>query len=328
MRPPEFWNHKHGRDAAPVVRALLTPASMLYAWAAANKQKNAKPISAGAPVICVGNVTLGGSGKTPIVRRLREIIAERGLMAHVLLRGHGGSETGPKAVDELHDTAAQVGDEALLHARDGYTWIARDRAAGARAAVESHAPVIILDDGFQNTALRKDLSIVVFDAKSGIGNGAVFPAGPLREPLKEGLKRADLVVLMHGDLKDAAKPDWLEWDGPLVHAALAATSTPPGGPLIGFAGIGRPAKFFDSVRAAGGDLLDVFAYADHHPYTPAELADLRAHAKAHGATLITTEKDHVRLPSAARKDIAIFPVAVRFADEAPLRAALDRALEK
>lgn len=326
MRPPEFWDHREGKESAPVLRALLSPIAALYTRAGANRIAKAKPAHVDAPVICVGNLTLGGTGKTPITRLIRAMLLERGIVAHVLLRGHGGKLKGPTRVALGRHTSRHVGDEALLHARDGPTWISRDRAWGARAAIKSGAQAILMDDGFQNPGLAKDFSILVFDAAHGIGNRRVFPAGPLRESVAVGLKRADMVVLMGAPLRTT--PDYLSsFKGPILSARVESTVAPPTGPLIGFCGIGRPHRFFDAVRAAGGDLIDGIPFADHHNFSDGEIDSLRKLANAHRARLITTEKDFVRLPGPAQEQVITFPVRARFADDAPLRAALDKLLE-
>jgi tetraacyldisaccharide 4'-kinase len=327
MRPPEFWDHVDGKESGQILRALLSPVASLYARATANRIANTKPIHVDAPVICVGNLTLGGTGKTPITRLIRAMLLERGIVAHVLLRGHGGKLKGPTRVALGRHASRHVGDEALLHARDGPTWIARDRVWGARAAIKSGAHAVLLDDGFQNPGLAKDLSILVFDAAHGVGNGRVFPAGPLREPIRAGLKRADMVVLMGAPLR--ATPGYLStFKGPVLSARVEPTTPPPTGPLIGFCGIGRPQRFFDAVRAAGGDLIDGVPFSDHHVYSDGEIDGLRKLANAHRARLITTEKDFVRLPGPAQEQTATFPVRARFSDDAPLRVALDALFEK
>ena len=328
MRPPEFWDHAHGKDSAPVLRTLLLPLGVLYAALGNAKLKNAIPERVSVPVICVGNLTMGGTGKTPVVRSLRERLAARGVHAHTLSRGHGGREPGPLRVDPARHTHADVGDEPLLHALDGPAWIARDRCAGAKAAIAAGAGAILLDDGFQNGALAKDLSILVFDAALGPGNCRVVPAGPLREPLLVGLARADLVVLMQPDEEKRAAPDWLApFKGPIVNAALMPSAAAPGGPLFAFAGIGRPHKFFEAVTRAGGMLIDGVAFPDHHVFTASDLSMLQQHAAAHEARLITTEKDFARLPAAFRPRVAVFPVRVAFDDEALIEAALSSKLD-
>lgn len=321
MRPPEFWRADvSGRDSALALRALLTPVSWLYAWATARRIRTTISRHAPVPVICVGNFTVGGAGKTPITRALR---AKLGPHAHTLSRGYGGSVEGPLRVTP-DMSAREVGDEPLLHAADGPAWIARDRFAGAQAAAQAGAHVIIMDDGFQNPSLAKDISIVAVDAEYGVGNGAVFPAGPLRERLSDGLARADAIILMHGAA--AVDPDanaWLDgFNKPILHARLAAISAPPHGKLIAFAGLARPEKFFDTLESFGAELEEAVPFADHHPYTEDDLAYLAQLAEERGARLITTEKDAARLSPDWRARVAVLPVTAQFDDPAALDALL------
>lgn len=319
MRAPDFWYREGvGRDAAPVLRGLLAPVAAVYAWAGARRLATAVPARVPARVICIGNLTMGGAGKTPIARAVRALLGEG---AHTLSRGYGGRLKGPHRVTDA-DSAADVGDEPLLHAADGPAWIARDRVAGAHAAIATGARTLILDDGFQNPSLAKDLSILVFDAGAGVGNGRIFPAGPLREPVAHGLPRAQAAVVFRAASgADRARPAYLEgFDKPVFDAWLEAASPPPPGPLLAFAGIARPEKFFDTVKDLGGDLLDGASFPDHHPFVAIELESLARHADHHGATLITTEKDAVRLPPAWREKVAVLPVKARFADEAGFAA--------
>lgn len=312
MRAPDFWyRNDTGREAAPVLRALLAPLSSLYAWVGARRIATATPVRVSARVICVGNLTMGGAGKTPISRAVRAALGEG---AHTLSRGYGGRLKGPHRVDPS-DSPSDVGDEPLLHAADGPAWIARDRVAGAQAAIAAGAKALIMDDGFQNPSLAKDLSLVVFDAGAGIGNGRIFPTGPLREPVALGLSRADAVVIVRaGEGAERARPTYLgDFAGPVFDAWLAAPPAPSGA-LLAFAGIARPEKFFDTVKAAGGALIDGASFPDHHPFTEAELASLARHAAHHDAALITTEKDAVRLPPQWRERVAVLPVTAQFAD--------------
>lgn len=336
MQPPRFWYGAEGRDSALLLQALAQPFSWLYAAVGAAKIASVTPERVAAPVICVGNLTVGGTGKTPVVRAIRAQLRATNIDAHTLSRGHGGALKGPVRVSEAH-TAADVGDEPLLHARDGAAWISRDRLAGARAMIAGGAQVIVLDDGFQNPALAKDLSVLVFDAESGAGNARVVPAGPLREPLKTGLARADAVILMHGSKAPAREegddPSHLDraLDGfgkPILHATLEPQGDAPSGPLLAFAGIGRPQKFFDTLKTLGGDMVDGASFPDHHTYTETDLKNLAAHAKARGARLITTEKDHVRLPPAWRAHVLTLPVMARFAEPSTLDALLRAAVAK
>lgn len=312
MRPPEFWSGQaEGRDRAPMLQALLTPVSWVYGAVAAQRARRAPRESAPIPVICVGNLTLGGAGKTPIARALRARLPG----AAVLLRGYGGKGAGAREA-ETGSNSADVGDEALLHARDGLTLVSKDRGLGAQLAIARGAKALILDDGHQNRDLAKDLSLVVIDGPAMFGNGKVFPAGPLREPLASGLARADAVIVM------GAPRDALSFGGPVLRAHLAPSGAPPKGPLVAFAGIARPQKFFDTLAAAGGDLVEAAPYPDHHPFDARELDWLGKLAAERGAQLITTEKDHVRLPPEWRARVATLPVTAQFEDGAALEALL------
>ena len=330
MSGPAFWDAVEGREAAKLTRTLLSPLAWLYASAGTARHRRAQPESVAAPLICIGNVTMGGAGKTPVARAVLAVLRARGVAAHALSRGYRGRLKGPVQVDPAAHSVHDVGDEPLLLAQDGSAWIARDRVAGARAAVAAGAQAIVMDDGFQNPSLRKDLSILVIDAARPYGNLHVFPAGPLREPVAAGLARADAVVLMLPSLDYA--PDMrslrLEgFEGPVLTAHLAPLGFPPPGPLVAFAGIGRPEKFFDTLRTAGADIVNEAHFPDHHFYSGADLRDLVRLAERHRAALITTEKDHVRLPENMRRQVSAFPVTARFADPVSLEALVTRAID-
>jgi tetraacyldisaccharide 4'-kinase len=322
MRPPEFWKAEvSGRDSALVLRALLTPVSWVYAAAAAHRFRSKASRHAPVPIVCVGNFTVGGAGKTPISRAVR---AKLGPNAHTLSRGYGGRAIGPLRVT-LDMDAAEVGDEPLLHAKDGAAWVSRDRYAGALAAAQAGAHVIVMDDGFQNPSLAKDLCIVAIDPAYGVGNGRVFPAGPLRERLSDGLARADAVVMLHNTWSEDTpeQPERLRaFAKPVLHAAISPAGAAPGGPLVAFAGLARPEKFFDTLEAVGAELAEAVPYGDHHPYSEEDLSWLTQLAAERRATLITTEKDAARLSPEWRARVAVLPVAARFADEAALDALL------
>jgi tetraacyldisaccharide 4'-kinase len=327
---PRWWYMREGAPApAPVSRALLRPLSWVWSAATARRQARATPVDPGAPVICVGNLTVGGAGKTPVAREILARLRARGIDAHGLSRGYGGRAAGPLRVDPRRHTAADVGDEPLMLASDGPFWIARDRAAGALAAVQAGAQALVLDDGHQNPALRKTLSLVVVDGETRdgewpFGDGAVFPSGPLREPLAIGLARADAVVLMLPS--DVAQPDpelmALFAGKRLLIARLAPAAPPPPGPQVGFAGVGKPWKVERSLKAAGCDLVDFASFPDHAGYGEATLRFLEDRARLFGAGLLTTEKDWVRLPPPWRDRIAPWPVRTVFEDEAALDALL------
>ena len=331
LATPRWW-YVRDRAPAPVTRALLTPASWAWAWATARRTGRAPTLDPGVPVISVGNLTVGGSGKTPVAREVLARLRARGVEAHGLSRGYGGRLTAPTRVDPGRHTAHDVGDEPLMMAAEAPVWVARDRAEGARAAVAAGATALVLDDGHQNPALRKTLSLVVVDGETRegewpFGDGAVFPAGPMREPLRAGLARADAVVVLLPGGVDAADPELLALfaPSPVLTARLEPRGPAPPGPQLGFAGVAKPWKVERSLRAAGVELVDFAAFPDHAAFRLSDLRALAERAEALGAGLITTEKDWARLTPDWRARAAVWPVRARFDDEAALDALLARA---
>jgi tetraacyldisaccharide 4'-kinase len=320
MRAPDFWHIRHGRDAAPMLRLLLSPLSWLQATLTARRIARAVPVQMGVPVVSIGNLSLGGTGKTPLARLVRaRLSAITGGPVAVISRGHGGTHKGPLAVNLARHDASLVGDEPLMLATDGPVVIGRDRVEAARLAVAEGAGGLVLDDAHQNPAVARDLSICVIDTKAGFGNGHLFPAGPLRERPEVGLARADAVILMGEDDPEEGVAAALEhWGGPVFHASLEPVGDcrdlSTAGPLVGFCGIGRPAKFEDTLRACGASLVDLVPFDDHHPYMPAELARLQRLAAEHGAGLVTTEKDYARLPDAFRQKVRVLRIEAVMAD--------------
>jgi len=332
MRAPDFWRQRNG------AAILLAPLGVLYGLSVALKARFARPFDAGLPVICVGNLTAGGSGKTPVAIAIAERLRAKGHKPFFLTRGYGGSERGPAMAARAH-SAAQMGDEALLLARAAPTIVARDRAAGARLAKEKGATVLVMDDGHQNFALRKSLSLVVVDAAAGFGNGFQIPAGPLREPVAQGLSRADAVILMgsersedgraavpNGSVRTApgGAPNLHNFSGPVLRAHLKVDGEAFAGKTVfAFAGIGRPEKFVASLEDSGAEVVGSCFFPDHHPYTEEEIVQLKAIAGE--AQLVTTEKDFVRLTVADREGIRLLKAAALFDDPAALDGLLDRA---
>jgi len=313
MRAPDFWR------TSGVAATLLSPLGALYGASVAFKARHARPFDPGLPVICVGNLTAGGSGKTPVAIAIAEMLRARGHKPYFLTRGYGGSERGPTLATRGH-SAQVMGDEALLLARTAPTIVARDRASGARMAKDKGASVLVMDDGHQNFTLRKTLSLVVVDAETGFGNGHQIPAGPLREPVAQGLSRADAVIVM-GD----GMPDLKDYAGPVLRAHLAADGAAFAGKnVFAFAGIGRPEKFTVSLEQSGAHITGSCFFADHHPYADDEITQLKM--LAGDAMLVTTEKDFVRLTIQQRENIRVLKISAVFDDTAAMDGLLDTAL--
>ncbi len=319
MQAPDFWR----ADGNPWPARLLLPAATLYGAATVLRRWRHRPYRPPVPVVVAGGLTLGGSGKTPLAIALAGRLKSR--QPVFLSRGYGGRVRGPALIDPARNTAAEVGDEPLLLAREGPTWIARDRAAGARAAVAGGAGLLILDDGFQNPFIAEDLAFLAIDGEGGLGNGLVFPAGPLREPTAAALARASAVILIGEDRAGIGR--LVAGRCPIFPARLLPG--PEAGALAGervfaFAGIGRPEKFFASLERLGAEVVERRAFADHHPYTASEAATLLAEAGAKGALPVTTAKDHVRLPPAVQGHVTVATIELAFDEPGELDRMLAR----
>lgn len=319
MQAPEFW-----QTGGPLAR-LLEPVGVIYGAVTRWRLRHGRPWQAPVPVVCVGNVVAGGVGKTPVVLDLLARLPG----AHALLRGYGGQEAGPLRVDTARHDHEAVGDEALLLARRAPTWVARNRAAGARCAAEAGAAAIVMDDGYQNPSLHKDLSLVVVDGTMGFGNRRILPAGPLREPLRGAFARADAVVIMGEDSAGVARRLKALGHGglPVLRAALVPgpeAAALAGRRVVAFAGIGRPGKFFATLRAVGAQVVAAHPFADHYPYAPADIQPILDEAFALDALPVTTAKDAVRLPLDQRQQVNVLGVSVAWEDERALESLLAR----
>jgi tetraacyldisaccharide 4'-kinase len=316
---PSFWSHDG------VLARVLSPLSAV--GAALTARRVARPgWQAPVPVICCGNVTVGGAGKTTLVLDLARRLVARGRSVHVLLRGYGGSARGVRRV-AADDAATLVGDEALLLAAVAPTFVGADRAASARAALGAGADVLLMDDGLQNPTLRQSFSILVIDGATGFGNGRVLPAGPLREPVATAAARCRAAVLIGSDATGALSclPPFL----PVLRARLvqdAAIGALAGQTVLAFAGIAIPDKFFEPLRRAGAVVAAARSFPDHHPYSARDLNALHRQAEALKARLVTTPKDAVRLPPAFRACVTVLGVGLEWDDRDGIDRLLDAAL--
>jgi tetraacyldisaccharide 4'-kinase len=335
LSAPFWWYRRKG-----AVASTLAPLGRIYGRIAEKRFAKAVPCRSRLPVICIGNFTAGGGGKTPTATAVATLLQELGQKPAFLTRGYGGSAAGPVLVKK-GQSAEEVGDEPLLLAEAAPTMVSADRAAGAKAIEATEASVIVMDDGFQNPGLAKDLSLIVMDAASGIGNGLVMPAGPLRAPLQAQIARADALLVIGEGSKAAAM---IEAFTAKAKPVLKARIEPRQDkrwlsvlPVIGFAGIARPEKFFAMLRNNGARLIDTRAYPDHYRYSERQARSLLREAKDYKAMLVTTEKDYVRLPDEAPEDGALgelkhrsrpFSIALEFDEPEAVKTLLAAVLTK
>jgi tetraacyldisaccharide 4'-kinase len=342
MRAFEFWDTSP--DQLDWRARMLQPLGRLYAQATAWRVAHKPSIRCSVPVICIGNLNAGGTGKTPTTIALIERLVARGITPHVVSRGYGGRLSGPLTVLPRQHSAEQVGDEPLLLAAFCQVHVARDRGLGVELAGRAGAEVILLDDGFQNPKVHKDLSIVVVDARKGFGNGLCLPAGPLREPVNTGLARADLVISI-GSASDQAcfRRNWgaalsqphaadntnlkREEALPVAYGVMTPLQTGMDWreeKVMAFAGIAYPEKFFATLRALGADVVQQEALQDHQPLTPRLMRRLAQKAQQSGAQMVTTEKDAVRLPLGFHDQVLTLPVRLKLENWSVIDHFLDR----
>lgn len=312
MRAPAFWQKKNSWQSS-----LLQPLGRIYAMMTAWRIRRTKPWNAGVPVICVGNIGVGGTGKTPVCLALGNILKKQGVSFHFLNHGYGAKIQNVIVKNGIH-TAVDVGDEALLLAAEASTVVDRKRNRGAKTAVENGAKAIIMDDGFQNPLLKKDISFVVIDGVKGLGNLRVLPAGPLREPALVGLRRATAIVIVGSDTWGVQ--DWLEKQG-VTMPVLTGIFMPNtdvlanliGQEVVAFAGIGHPDKFFNMLTKVGVDVKQKQAFPDHYFYTRFDIEQLLA--EAGNRPIVTTEKDYVKIPRDLQKRVEVVSGSFQFDDE-------------
>ena len=323
MREPAFWYRPPS-----LISLLLSPLAAVYG-ATAGRRLQGKGLDAGIPVFCVGNYHLGGAGKTPTVLALVGVLRELGETPVVLSRGYGGRLRGPVMVDPERHLATDVGDEPVMLARSVPVAVARERADGVALAKSQGATVIVMDDGFQNPAIAKDVSLIVIDANRGLGNAKVFPAGPLRAPLPPQIDRTDaLIVIGEGSAAASVATIVATQDKPVLKAHVSAVdataSSLRGRRVLAFAGIGDPGRFFRTLRGCGLEVVREHAFADHHPFARSEIEPLLLEAKRNGLTVVTTEKDLARLGVGGKlppwaEGVLPFPVKLEFDSASALR---------
>ncbi|MAZ19217.1 MAG: tetraacyldisaccharide 4'-kinase [Ahrensia sp.] len=320
---PPFWFREKGWAAYS-----LAPLGWVYGAAARWRMDNAKPFEVMAPVMCIGNLTVGGSGKTPTAIAIAKAVREEGYTPGFLTRGYGGSHPGPHLVDLEHDTASAVGDEPLLLARVAPTIVSRNRAAGARKLLEHGVDFIVMDDGFQSRKVYFDYALIALDARRGLGNGSIIPAGPLRAPVIDQMRHAD-ALLRIGDgaggvavVRAAARAAKPVLRADLVPHKLDGLENAK---LLAFSGIGDPTKFFDTLEGAGYTIASRRSFGDHHAFTDADAEELLDRARAEDLVPVTTEKDAVRLsrlngPIAELKKMTrVLPVDLVFENQVALK---------
>ena len=308
IKTPEFWNNKG------VASTALLPLATIWATATHLRDRLAKQVSADLPVICIGNLTAGGTGKTPLVSLLYDQLTEAAKSPVIMSRGYGGSQKGPLWVDGMLHTAADCGDEPLMLAEGRDVIIGRDRVLAAQAISNRGIhDIILMDDGLQHPYLAKDMTIGVFDGSAGIGNGRLLPAGPMRVAFDDGVASLDIAFINGDDEHDLTKA--INGRVPIMTGNVVADPTIIAdlgdAPLLAFAGIGRPQRFFRTIEKVGGNLVQSLAFADHHPYTQSDLTRLQEDAIRLGASLITTQKDWIRLPSEWRERISFLPITMQ-----------------
>lgn len=315
MKTPNYWKDKN------IYSYLLSPFGWLYQCATLLNMTLKQPQKVDKPVICIGNLTAGGTGKTPVSISFANLLKELGKNPFFVSRGYGG-KLHNVVVDENKHSPQEVGDEPLLLARQAPVVVNPNRFEGAKLAIKNGADVIVMDDGFQNPTLKKDLSFLVFDGEFGYGNGMCIPAGPLRESLSSGLKRAQAIIIIGEDKHNLGNKfkDFPVFKGHIV----PQISTPEKEPIIAFAGIGRPEKFYTSLRLCGFKVYQTIDFPDHHQYTKDELLSLIEKAKQNKCVLYTTSKDFVKIPAELRNNFKVLEITIQWEDEENLKQFLKK----
>ncbi len=315
---PKFWLNSKSNPS--LLTYILYPISIIWLVLGKLHQKCTPSKKCPIPIICVGNITIGGNGKTPTALKLRSLLQNLGYKPHILSHGYLANLKGPHLVNPKKDSFISVGDEALMMAFYGPTWIARNRYSGIKAAVASGANVIIMDDGFQNSTIKKDFSLLIIETSIGFGNGYAIPAGPLREQISSGFKKADFTVTI-GDRTDQynfRKDNSFINKIPNLQGRLVAQCDKfdlKKQNVIGFAGISHPMKFKNTLEKLGANIIKFKAFTNHKPFKNKDLTDLVNAAEKQKALLITTEKDFVRIPKYLRRKIHVLRVELELQNQ-------------
>lgn len=318
MKTPRFWSTRN------LLSTLLLPISGCYFLGYCWRQKKTRPVTLPVPVLCIGNLTTGGAGKTPVALAMAELLKQKNINAFFISRGYGGRAKGPLRVDPARHSALDVGDEPLLLARALPTIVGKDRLRAAHMAIAHGAEMIVMDDGFQNPTLVKTLSFIVIDRRLSFGNERLLPAGPLREPVATGLARAHAIVIIN-------PATFLPTALPHIPFILARSyphddvHALKGKKIIAFCGIAYPQKFYDMLQSAGVELVDTVSFGDHHRFSKKELEMLRARAQLQGAMLVTTAKDATRLPDAFKAEVTVAEMRLAFENPEQLHQLIESA---
>jgi tetraacyldisaccharide 4'-kinase len=318
MKSPRFWQNPDAMSGR-----LLQPLGWMYRLVTRHRIQQPVRYASCLPVICVGNVTIGGTGKTPVVHALVKILRDHGKQPAILLRGYGGTVKGPLAVDGSTHKVQDVGDEALLHASIATTIVSANRVAGAHfIEKDSWTTHIVMDDGLQNPHLEKTISLLVIDGEVGFGNERIFPAGPLRETVEDVTRRVRAAVIIGQDNYNLVTR--LGFLFPVFRAELKAKNADmfDGKPVLAFAGIGRPEKFFASLEQVGAHVFEAVSFGDHHPYADAEIEKILQRAEKGRMISVTTRKDWVRLPKRYQSAVQVLDVELKWHDEQQILAFL------
>jgi len=317
MKAPGFWR-KNG-----FLQEILLPFSVFYFFYLRIKSFFIKPEKLSVPIICVGNAVVGGAGKTPVAIAIAKLLRKKKVA--FVSRGYKGKLKGPVKVDLNTHTVKEVGDEPFLLAKTAPCWVAKNRLEGAIAAIDDGAKILIFDDGLQNLSIIKDISILVIDSSYRFGNAMLFPAGPLRDRLDKTFSLSDCCVLL-GEETDASFSDQLKSKLPVINAKFISSAkwAPEGKEFVAFAGIGQPEKFFLTLRQYGTNIVETVSFSDHYFFSKKDMRSLTEKAQKHGARLVTTEKDAVRLPQDFKENISVFPVEIAWQDEDKIKDLLSK----